>query len=113
MTIEEKVKEYVETKGKEHFIKFYNEERSIADLLKKCCLEFTYEMIKEYQDKENKLLDIISNYEVKVADLEKQIEKMKCCGNCNNETYGLTFDALKKSEICKECKNKSKWEIKE
>jgi len=33
--------------------------------------------IVELEEENNKLLDVISNYEVKVADLEKQIEKMK------------------------------------
>lgn len=33
--------------------------------------------IKSLEEDYNKLLDVISNYEVKVADLEKQIEKMK------------------------------------
>lgn len=43
MTIEQKAEEYVESKGKEHFRKFYDEELSMADLLKTCCIEFATE----------------------------------------------------------------------
>lgn len=59
--------------------------------------------IKQLEQENNKLLDVINNQDVKIADLEwqlqevakdndyyqaenkrleQQIEKMKCCGNC-------------------------------
>lgn len=34
----------------------------------------------------------------------RQIDKMKCCPNCDN------YD---EPELCAECKDKSKWELKE
>ena len=54
----------------------------------------------------NKLLDVINNQDVKIADLEKQIEKMKNCRNCNFDG-GLVC-------LCETiCKNKDKWELAE
>ena len=40
--------------------------------------------IEELEQENNKLLDVINNQDVKIADLEKQIEKMKCCLNCEH-----------------------------
>ena len=42
-----------------------------------------------------------------IEELEQQIEKMKCCANCNNTWNGMKLD------ICADCKNFDKWEIKE
>ena len=39
-----------------------------------------------------------------IRELEAQIEKMKCCGNCENR-YG--------QEKCKDCHNYSKWKFKQ
>jgi hypothetical protein len=56
----------------------------------------------------------------RIAELEAQIEKMKCCENCKynsywgNElhcNYGLK-EALQEDKLV-ECKNMDKWEIKE
>ena len=44
--------------------------------------------IIELKEENNKLLDVINNQDVKIADLEKKLEKMKCCENCN-EWYRL------------------------
>ena len=44
--------------------------------------------IAELKEENNKLLDVINNQDVKIADLEKKLEKMKCCENCN-EWYRL------------------------
>ena len=44
--------------------------------------------LHEGQEENNKLLDVINNQDVKIADLEKKLEKMKCCENCN-EWYRL------------------------
>ena len=44
--------------------------------------------IAELENENNKLLDVINNQDVKIADLEKKLEKMKCCENCN-EWYRL------------------------
>ena len=52
---------------------------------------------------------LCETYENKIAELEAQIEKMKCCYNCK-------FDNLEPPEvigngICEHCKNHSKWEL--
>lgn len=93
--LEKRVKEYVETKGKEHFRKFFNEELSMADLLKKCCVEFAQsetallsKHILELQttngaltdrvnelEKENKSLESIKN--IYIGDLLKAKELLK------------------------------------
>lgn len=39
-------------------------------------------------EENNKLLDVINNQDVKIADLEKQIEQMKCCYNCSKWNEG-------------------------
>ena len=45
-----------------------------------------------------------------IAELEAQIEKMKCCENCQTvrDAEGICY-LLKDGK----CKNKDKWEIKE
>ena len=53
--LEQKAEEYVESKGKEHFRKFYDKQLSMADLLKTCCMEFATETTKELVA-ENELL---------------------------------------------------------
>lgn len=45
--------------------------------------------------------------EKRIAELETQIEKMKCCENCNNTWNGYHLN------VCDDCKNRDKWEIKE
>ncbi len=52
---EKEAEEYVETKGKKHFRKFYDKGLSMADLLKECCVEFTTETTKELQEENNRL----------------------------------------------------------
>ena len=44
-----------------------------------------------------------------VAELEAQIEKMKCCYNCANDT--LEPPEVIGNGICQHCKNHSKWEL--
>ena len=43
----------------------------------------------------------------KIAELEAQIEKMKCCENCNNFMHRIDHRCNTK------CKDLSEWEIKE
>lgn len=45
--------------------------------------------------------------EEQIAELEAQIEKMKCCENCNNFMHRIDHRCNTK------CKNLSEWEIKE
>lgn len=66
---------------------------------------------KELEQENNKLLDVINNQDVKIADLEKQILKMKCCLNCN-------FWKDKKYNVCTEIKKLGKtccafWKLEE
>ena len=71
------------------------------------------------QDLKHKKIAIRSR-NARIKELEKQIEKMKCCENCKynsywgNElhcNYGLK-EALQEDKLV-ECKNMDKWEIKE
>ena len=76
--------------------------------------EVTYETLKLHDQEEIEML------KSRVAELEQQIEKMKCCGNCKYHSfwgdelkcnYGLK-EALVEDKLV-ECHNKDKWEIKE
>lgn len=67
---------------------------------------------KKIVELENDKEDLLENWYCdkvggcKIADLEKQIEKMKCCGNCANEEG-------KYCKSAKPCKNKGQWKLKE
>lgn len=69
--------------------------------------EHWYNKYKKLETENNKLLDVINNQDVKIADLEQQIEKMKCCGNCKFK------DCNKSShyQTCWYCTNKDKWKL--
>lgn len=67
------------------------------------------------EPRENKIADIKANCDlaiegrdIKIKELEQQIEKMKCCHNCKNCAYA-GFEI-----ICRtyDCINQSRWEIK-
>ena len=45
----------------------------------------------------------------KIGQLEQQIEKMKCCGNCKFKDCNKTS----RYQTCWYCKNKDKWKLKE
>ena len=60
--------------------------------------------VADLEEENNKLLDVISNYEIKVADLEQQIEKMKCCRNCKHPSTPV-------DNTCVDCENYSKWKL--
>ena len=47
--------------------------------------------------------------EKRIAELEAQIEKMKCCYNCANDT--LEPPEVIGNGICEHCKNHDKWEL--
>lgn len=49
--------------------------------------------------------EVISNLKSKVKKLEAQIEKMKCCNNCNNTWNGYHLD------ICDKCFEMCNWEL--
>lgn len=61
--------------------------------------------VRELEQENNKLLDVINNQDVKIADLEQQIERMKVCSSC---------DFIFTDGNCyydKECKNKDHWKL--
>lgn len=49
----------------------------------------------------------ITQLEKENAELKEQIEKMKCCGNCNNYMHRIDH------RCNTECKDLSRWELKE
>ncbi len=60
---------------------------------------------KRISDECHKLVDSLEQKQKKIAELEKQIEKMKCCHNCR-KFHNLSYDCTC-AEVCNE------WEIKE
>ena len=62
--------------------------------------------IKELEQENNKLLDVINNQDVKIADLEQQIEKMRCCQNCEN--WNWKHNKCEK-KLKGDCFKQSKW----
>lgn len=53
----------------------------------------------------------IEGRDIKIMELEQQIEKMRNCGNCNGIIEGGI--RTKKCKICMSSKDLSQWEIKE
>ena len=70
------------------------------------------ELERKLEQTEKDLIDYQFNYP-KIKDLEKQIEKMKCCGNCKHRYFiGDELEChLLDNGI--NCDNEDKWEIKE
>ena len=64
--------------------------------------------IEELEAESNKLLDVINNQDVKIADLEQQIEKMKKCTICRHWHFDWGVCWLEKQG---KCHNKDKWEL--
>ena len=85
----------------------------------KTLVEFATEATKELQEENLKLVAKVRALEIeqhycmpncsKVTELEKQIEKMKCCGNCKHHRY--TYGELEC--VTKGYENKCKWELAE
>ena len=96
MTLEERAKEFVSkiASGTSQEMDHY------ANLL----VEFANEVTKELQEDLKHKKVAIQNRKVRIKDLEKQIEKMKCCMNCRHSRTEY--------EHCKTDKHE-KWEIKE
>lgn len=96
--LKQEAEEYAETKGKEHFRKFYNTNKNIAELIAQV------------------YIDSAEPREKRIAELEAQIEKMKCCQNCkyfeccdSNHYYCSLYCGLE----CAYDKSYKNWEIKE
>ena len=51
---------------------------------------------------------LCETYENKIAELEAQIEKMKCCGNCAKRGHICVAEEMQ-GNLCG--KNKDKWEL--
>ena len=97
------------------------------------CLSQKIQYIKELEEENNELLDVINNQDVKIADLEKenktlegclfaeqeytlvlekenaelkqQIEKMKCCENCAG------WYKLPNGQCSETCENLDNWSL--
>ena len=66
------------------------------------------------QEETSKLIDIINGQDVKIADLEKQIEKMKQCGNCGNWSIGNCENCRrKKGQMFADNLTSDYWKLKE
>ena len=63
--------------------------------------------IQELEEENTTLKQSVEWYKNREKELLEQIEKMKCCGNCNKNEKMLNSDA------CIDCKNYSSWELKE
>ena len=60
-------------------------------------------------DKEKELqAEAIGYYRKRIAELEAQIEKMKCCGNCVKNGHICVAEEMQ-GKLCG--KNKDKWEL--
>lgn len=85
-----------------------------CDEIKECkegtrirCLAFNY--------RKKLIVDFAEPREKRIAELEAQIEKMKCCGNCKHRELIRERGQWKERFNCKGngCIGHSKWEIKE
>jgi hypothetical protein len=66
------------------------------------------EMLAQLKDQLSDTYKKLNEAEVEIATLNKQIEKMKCCGNCKH----FNWDDAGGTVSCeKDCLMFSKWEI--
>ena len=70
----------------------------------------TKELKAQVEGKENEFKYFSNSFNKKIAELQAQIEKMKCCGNCQTVRDAEGNCYLKKDG---KCKDKDKWELKE
>ena len=54
------------------------------------------------------MVDIAEPREKRIAELEAQVEKMKCCGNCAKRGHICVAEEMQ-GNLCG--KNKDKWEL--
>ena len=96
-------------------VKYAELENKIADIKANCDLAIEGRDIKimELEQENNKLLDVINNQDVKIADLEKKLEKMKCCANCKSfRGYGETCEGWGEPVLNLNC-DCTEWKLKE
>lgn len=70
------------------------------------------ELIDKVRDLEEKLANAdyqLEGRDLEIKELEAQIEKMKCCYNCANDT--LEPPEVISNGVCENCINHSKWEL--
>lgn len=124
--LKQKAEEYVESKGKEHFKKFYDEQLSIADLLKICCIEFANETTKELREENRQLMndyEMIHNCflinENENKQLKEQVENLQIMlqaereVRCNTEYLKKVIELEYKNEKFEEENKKAKEIIRE
>jgi hypothetical protein len=87
-------KEEIQKNSEHWYNKYKDAEKRIAEL------EAENEQIKN----SDTMCKLIGEQKIKVADLEAQIEKMKCCFNCKHSRTEYEHCRTDKSE---------KWELKE
>ena len=117
---EAQIKRKAKTYSKNYW---YNTNNSVnVASIEKLLVDFTIEATKELQEENKDIQQSCENYynemrsyKNKVAELEAQIEKMKCWCNCKNYQKCLIELAeqgkrMNSKECCVNCK---KWEIKE
>lgn len=75
----------------------------------------TKELKAQIEGKENEFKYFSNSFKKKIAELEAQIEKMKCCGNCRWEQPSSFCDDCKRLEgqIFADTLTSDNWEIKE
>ena len=83
--LKKEAEEYTETKGKEHFRKFYNSDKNIAELITQVYIDSAEPREKEIKSLGERCLQLQKDkgeLTDRVRELEAQIEKMKSCINC-------------------------------
>ena len=92
--------------------KWYGDEKRITELeaVNKRISDECHKLVGSLEKKQNEIAELIGKVAFLENDLNNakaQIEKMKCCENCNNFMHRIDHRCNTK------CKNLSEWEIKE
>ena len=74
---------------------------------KKIAIQSRKARIKNLEEEKCELLGIIQGKDKVIKDFEAQISEMRCCENCNNFRHRIDH------RCNTECKNLSKWEMKQ
>ena len=75
------------------------------------CLAQKIQYIKELKEENRQhkqLIEDLNNSKKRIAELEAQIEKMKCCGNCAKNGHICVAEEMQ-GKLCG--KNKVKWQL--
>ena len=82
-------------------------DKQIAELKK--IEEEYYDFIQKKNEEDWKGDNVVGCLKLKIEQLKAQIEKMKCCDNCE---HNFDVDGTR-SNHCVKCKNFSNWELEE